>query len=264
MEPSPSTLWRLVGESVAIIVRAAPGFEVRLTPHAALALSGAPCADLNCAVVDRGPDPESSLRELMGRVHARDVPVMVFLTDDVAEALAPVAAELGLELGGRAPLMLRGAQAPALGSGRFDVQRVESATDLDDAVAVAAAAFSLPPDAVAGTMPPDVLAGPGFDYFLARDDHDSPVSSCATTRHGNIVGVWIMATAPDHQRQGAGRALLEYTLTYHLDRNVEHFYLGATEAGRPLYERMGFRAIASAAIWVRGHSTQAMARDDDG
>jgi GNAT superfamily N-acetyltransferase len=263
VEPSPSTLWRLAGDAITVILRAAPGFEARLTPHAALALSGAPAADLNCAVVHGGPDPASSLRDFMGRVYERDLPVIVILAEEVAEAMAPAAGELGLEPAGRMPLMLRGAQAAGPGSARFHVSRVTSAADCEVAVALTAAAFNLAPDAVAAAMPSTAYEGMGLDYFLARDDDGNAVSSGATTRHGSIVGVWDMATAPDHQRKGAGRALLDHVLAYHLERGAAHFFLGATKAGQPLYERVGFRTIAQAAVWVRGHSTQTLPKDTD-
>jgi hypothetical protein len=39
-------------------------------------------------------------------------------------------------------------------------------------------------------------------------------------------------------------------------RGVERFYLGATEAGRPLYASLGFEPIADLSAWILGHSTQ--------
>jgi hypothetical protein len=30
------------------------------------------------------------------------------------------------------------------------------------------------------------------------------------------------------------------------------FYLGATEEGKPLYERAGFRTVTETAIWIAG------------
>ena len=65
-----------------------------------------------------------------------------------------------------------------------------------------------------------------------------------------------MGTTSEHQRQGAGRALLDYVIAYHYARGAKLFYILATEAGKPLYERIGFRTISEAAVWVVGHSTQ--------
>src|SRR5947209_11992522 len=49
-------LWRLAGEGFALFLRAAPGYEARMTPYAALILSGEPIADLNYAILDEGPE----------------------------------------------------------------------------------------------------------------------------------------------------------------------------------------------------------------
>jgi GNAT superfamily N-acetyltransferase len=65
-----------------------------------------------------------------------------------------------------------------------------------------------------------------------------------------------MGTAAEHQRQGAGRAVLEYAIRYHTERGATTFYLLATAAGKPLYERVGFRTYSEGAVWVAGASTQ--------
>jgi hypothetical protein len=47
-----------------------------------------------------------------------------------------------------------------------------------------------------------------------------------------------------------GRALLTQVMDDYRRRGVERFYLGATEAGRPLYTSLGFEAIAELSAWV--------------
>ncbi len=263
VDSSPSIIWRLVGESIGLLFRAAPGYEAHLTPHACLALSGEPAADLNVIVVDGGPEPHACLRTHMERVRSRDLPVMVLLTGKVAEPLAPAAAELGLAHAGGMPLMVCTPTAPGGGSDRFTVERITSDGERRTAVSLAAAAFSLPPDVVERACGTGLLDAPGFDYFVARRFDGTPVSSVQTTRSGSAVGIWVMATPPQHQRQGAGRALLEGVMAHHLERGAELFYLGATAAGLPLYESVGFHTIDEAAVWLRGESTQVPAPGPD-
>jgi GNAT superfamily N-acetyltransferase len=50
-----------------------------------------------------------------------------------------------------------------------------------------------------------------------------------------------MATPPEQQRRGRGRALLTQVIDDYRGRGVDRFHLGATEAGRPLYTSLGFR-----------------------
>src|SRR5438309_3181850 len=106
MQDEAQFLWRLAGEAFALFLRAAPGYEARLTPYASLILSGEPIADLNYAVIDEGPQVEERLREFGEVLQARDLSVVAIFTGAVADSLAPTASELGLQHVGSIPLMV--------------------------------------------------------------------------------------------------------------------------------------------------------------
>ena len=255
VEPSIASLWRIAGEGLALTCRGAPGYEARLTPDATLVLSGEPVADFNYALIDEGPKAEVRLREFGQVIQAQGLPVIVILTAAVAKQLAPVASELGLQYADQIPLMVYRPQVTLAQIRNYHVERVESAERLKDATGIMACAFALPRESGDRAFGPAMLEGSCTDVFLAhRDGND--VSAVVTTRAGAIVGIWAMATHPDHQRQGAGRALLDYTIAYHGERGAKLFYLLATEAGKPLYKRIGFETITEGAVWMAGHSTQ--------
>jgi GNAT superfamily N-acetyltransferase len=94
------------------------------------------------------------------------------------------------------------------------------------------------------------------DIFLARQEGE-PGSSVQTTQMGATVGIWAMGTAAGHQRRGAGRALLNHVIAYHAGRGATCFFLCATAAGQPLYERIGFHTQAKAIVWLAGQTTHA-------
>ncbi len=56
---------------------------------------------------------------------------------------------------------------------------------------------------------------------------------------GLIVSMW---TEPDHRRRGLGRRIVDAILAWGRANAVTRFTLHASNAGRPLYERYGFRA----------------------
>ena len=255
MEFTTTELWRLVGDGLALCYRGAAGYAVRLTPDAALVVSGEAVADLNYAVIAAGPAPEERLREFSQAVGARGVPIVLIVSAEVAEPLAPLAGEAGFRHVGSMPLMTCRATPATPPRGPIQVTRVAGTDDLRQANALVSRAFALPEDAVQRAFGPPLLASPGVDVFLAQQG-PTPVSSVQTTRFGGAVGVWAMATPPEHQRKGAGRALLEHVMRYHREREATLFYLCATEAGYPLYERLGFRTAAEGLVWVAGHSTQ--------
>src|SRR4051812_2256019 len=98
-----NVLWRLASEAFALFLRAAPGYEARLTPYASLIPSGESVADLNYAVIDEGPQAEEKLREFGEVLQARDLPVVAIFTGAVADKLALTARELGLQHVGSIP-----------------------------------------------------------------------------------------------------------------------------------------------------------------
>ena len=252
MDLPAAELWRLVGEGLALTYRAAPGYDARLTPDATLVLSGEAVADLNYAVIGPGPRPAERLEAFARVLHEQRLPGYVILSADVAGPLVPAARALGLQPLGSLPLMTCGDAGEAAPTGDYGVVRVEGTQDLRAANAVAAAAFGLPADAARRAWGPAILDGPGVDVFLAWRGA-APVAALQTTRFGAKVGIWAMGTAPLHQRRGAGRAVLGAAMAHHRARGAALFYLGATEAGRPLYERAGFRTVAEGAVWAAGH-----------
>ena len=255
MEPTTSYLWRLAGEAIAVLVRATPGYEARLTQQASLILSGEPVADFNVAIIDRGPQSEDWLRQFGQVIRERNLPIMVFLTAEVSDQLAHVAHDLDLQHAGQIPLMTYHPSDTTIEPTDYQIERVENAEELQDVSRILASAFELPLESCNRVLGETLLEGLGLDIFLARENSNA-VSTLQSTRAGDIVGIWAMGTMPEHQRKGAGRALLDYVLAYHHARGAKLFYLWATEAGKPLYERIGFHTITEAAVWVAGHSTQ--------
>jgi GNAT superfamily N-acetyltransferase len=250
-------LWRLFGEAAALVYRAAPGYEAHLWPDGFQVLTGEAEPLFNVAAVRGGPRAADRLREAAGRCRARDVPGALFVAEEVADRLEPVARELGLQEAGRPPWMVYRPQAQAAPAptGVYHVEEVGDEAALRAANRLAAAAFEIGPEAMDRVFGPAVLEALGFWLVLARRD-GRPVSSVMTTAHGRAtVGIWTMATAPAAQRQGAGRALLEDVIARHAGRGAERFYLFSSEAGKPLYDRVGFRTVEESALWLVASST---------
>ncbi|KXJ90982.1 acyl-CoA N-acyltransferase [Microdochium bolleyi] len=59
---------------------------------------------------------------------------------------------------------------------------------------------------------------------------------------GKMLGLSLIATSPSYQRRGAARALIEPLLAL-ADSQGLQTYLEATAAGRPVYEKLGFREV---------------------
>lgn len=218
MRPSVDAMYREMGGALVAVVGTVPGATTRETPCGWLALSGLPLPDFNYALLAPRADA-ALLRDFGGTIHERAVPAIVFLASAVADALRPIASELGLQHVSIAPLMAyQPLQAGAVPEDhRYEVERVMDEATLRETTPVVASAFSMPLDTVDQVYSPALMAHPNINLFLARRGGE-PMCSVTTTGAGGVVGIWSMATPPQFQRKGAGRATLEWVIAYHRAR----------------------------------------------
>jgi GNAT superfamily N-acetyltransferase len=112
----------------------------------------------------------------------------------------------------------------------------------------------------------DVLRRAGFGTQVARlleYPRRSPHGAILVAEGGNagVIGVaccasfgisgWIgaLGVAPEARRRGLGTALTEASVRWLRNRGAATVLLYATEAGRPVYERLGFAAEERAIAW---------------
>jgi N-acetylglutamate synthase len=244
-------LIRLCVRALVAQMSAAPGFELHMTRSCVLGLTDEPLADFNMLTLGPDPDPEGFLVFSVARAKERRLPLLATMSPHVAQKLAPVARRLGLTPVGTAPLMVLRAETP-LGPVRpVKVVRALGPELVGIAGDLAAAAFDVPRDVVARCIDVGVTETAGVETYVAFAD-DGPMSAVTVTPTGNTAGISLMATPPQHQRKGMGRALLTEVMADYRGRGVERFYLSATEAGRPLYASLGFKTIAELSAWMLG------------
>jgi GNAT superfamily N-acetyltransferase len=78
-----------------------------------------------------------------------------------------------------------------------------------------------------------------------------PVSIIAIVCAAEVLGIYSFATLPEERRRGYGEALLRAAVAYEQRRTgVERLVLQSTEAGQPLYKRLGFREVASFSVYL--------------
>jgi ribosomal protein S18 acetylase RimI-like enzyme len=78
-------------------------------------------------------------------------------------------------------------------------------------------------------------------WFVASQG-DHLVGMVGATSYGPFAHVGFMAIHPDSQRQGIGLALMQFLLADLDQQGIPLVVLDASEAGRPLYEKLGFVA----------------------
>jgi GNAT superfamily N-acetyltransferase len=171
------------------------------------------------------------------------------------EALDPgVDCAAVLESCGLAPLMsLTGMVAPDVAPARapdhLDLQTADSDAACVAALDVNAAAYAMSLDAGKS-----VWGRRSYwkDHFLSLGlSGGRPVSAAAVLMVDGHRYVALVATTPDQRRRGFADAAMRHALDAarqsHGDRPT---FLHATEAGRPVYERMGYEAVTTHHVFM--------------
>jgi GNAT superfamily N-acetyltransferase len=214
-----------------------------------LLLSGSSSPDMNFALL--AADDDALLQAAVAEVEARALAALVMLAGD-GKALAPHVPPQ-FQHAGEMPIMSKRLEATTT---EVD-PRVRRAVADDRAAIdeVLVAAYGLPLDAVAlATSPLENPTGPLSIWVL--EEAGEIVSAVTATRIDDTVGLWTMATPPDRQRKGFGRALLDAVLADAQEDGAALGLLGATPAGLPLYEATGWVVDETWELYVNAPSEQ--------
>ena len=149
----------------------------------------------------------------------------------------------------RMPLMLRPAGGVAPPGNGAAVARVADQEALVQAEQVIVDGFPRPvlrPYPPGRILPPQMLTAPGWRTWLAFRDGE-PAAACCTYDDGAALGVYWLATLPEHRSAGLGRAVMTAALGACPGLPA---VLVATAAAESLYLSLGFTAVAEA-VWYR-------------
>ncbi|MFD0528384.1 GNAT family N-acetyltransferase [Kitasatospora arboriphila] len=133
-------------------------------------------------------------------------------------------------------------------AGRLTVGEALSPEQLGEVERVVVDGFPMParlPFVRGAMLPPGLLDAPGHRAWVARVD-GRPAGACVSHDDGTAVGLYSVATLPEHRSRGIGRALVAAVLAAHPDRLAT---LTSTLLGEPLYRRLGFTEHGVARWW---------------
>ena len=256
MDETEELIQLCVRELVSQMI-AAPGAELHVTRNCVLGLTNEPLADFNRLTLGADPDAEGFLVRSAARAKERGSPLLATMSPHVARSLAPVATRLGFTAVGTAPLMVLRPEVPVQPSRPVKIVRALGPELAGVAGDLIAAAFDEPRDVIARCIEICMTPTAGVETYIAWGD-EGPMCTVSVTPTGDTAGISLMATPPEHQRKGMGRALLSRVIDDYRRRGVGRFHLGATEAGRPLYASLGFELVADLSVWVLERQTGQM------
>jgi ribosomal protein S18 acetylase RimI-like enzyme len=235
--------WESNARAVGGTVERVDGFLLALTEIAD--------PQLNVALVEREPnDPAAALREAQRIFKDRGFRIGLDLPRGRHPGVERAAAELGMIVLTSRPAMAAdvSALAPATPPDGVEISRLSPDEDLSGLWEVQATAFGMRPDVVRAYLSAGLLRAPGFACFVA-DVNGRTVSSSGASEGEGSVGVFGVGTLPDMRGRGIGTAVTAAAVDSARER-ADLAWLQASEDGRRVYERMGFRVIADWDVWV--------------
>lgn len=211
-------------------------------------LSWLPTTELNVCGLDPTADGRSAtdLVAALGEQH----PALVFTSKLAHESSRRALTDVGFVVTPVLEPVMSSRTRPLPSGGPFQVRRCTSASDVDIALDLTAAAHQVPRHFLSASI--GAVASAGRASVWLAHDGDQPVSTVWLTRVGACLGVMEMMTPPQYQGRGAGRALLSHALHSEWDETVDRSVLLGTPAGRRLYEALGFVAVDESLSCVRG------------
>ena len=131
----------------------------------------------------------------------------------------------------------------------LEILRVNDAAGIDVHRRVVTTGFGSEPAVALGTACPDLLDRPGCVVYVGYAN-GVPVVSGLGWRTGRTIGVYSIATVPSARRRGYGAAMTARVVADGVADGCDVAALQASEMGRPIYERLGFRTVVRYAAYV--------------
>lgn len=225
-----------------------PRAGVERHPGLVVASLGMGVPFFNGAFVTGEADAEATVRTATAFYEARRRPFLLRARperDDVAQAAAHVG------MSEVQPLDLLAMQMPATMPEPPEDLRIQQVRDVDGLaghVAVLAAAFELPVEIMAGFLA-DVPLRDARLRVLNGHVGDRIVTTSAVCLHGEIAGVYDVATLPSHRGRGLGEAMTWQAMRVAADAGARVVSLQPSPMGLPIYNRMGFDRVGAFRQW---------------
>jgi GNAT superfamily N-acetyltransferase len=206
--------------------------------------SGLPIALCNQIVVTADDATEAGMAAAIRALQARGAPFYLVLRRGIDDRFDPLAVDLGLArvadlLPGMAVHPIPPAAAVPEG---HEIRLIADAAGLDDHVRTLAEAFEIPEPIVRPWIGDELWRRDGCAVYVGYTK-GRPVTTGFGVRSGTTIGVYNIATREPARRRGYGAAMTARVVA---DGAAEGCYvaiLQASEMGRPIYERLGFRTV---------------------
>lgn len=207
--------------------------------------SGTKIPMLNNAFVVRPLSrPEEQIADVVRFFDARKTPFCVRITEGLDSAAERACESLGLPYSDSVPGM---ALENMRGGGRhldgLEIRIAHDEKTYDEHIALTAAQFGFPIEIAQLLYSRRMLEMDDTEFYVGYVDGE-PVAASALYVHQRVAGIYNVATDERFRRRGIGEAMTWQCVQRGASMGCIMAALQASDMGRPIYERMGFRLVS--------------------
>jgi N-acetylglutamate synthase len=242
------TLARLENENMAAWLRVScgqvPGSVVREEAGVTSYWTGLPIALFNQIVVTADDASDAGMSAAIRALQTGGAPFYLVLRRQVDDRFAQLALDLGLA---HVDFVLPGmalhpiSQDPGTADGH-DIRRIEDPDGLDDHIRTLAEGFEVPEPVLRPWVGDNLWRQEGCAVYVGYSE-GRPVSTGFGIRTGRTIGIYSISTLPDARRRGYGASMTSRVVADGAAAGCDVAILQASETGRLIYERIGFRTV---------------------
>ncbi len=230
-------------------------------------LTGLPFDWFNQVLIEREEAKEADVRAGVAQAREHGGPFVVRLRDGIDDRFIPTLSGAGLAPEGSEtwvpgmvayPLDSDAIAVPA--APELEIRRVTDAAGIDAHREAVTAGFGSHPAVADGTACIGLLDRPECVLYVGYA-LGSPVVSGLGWRTGRTIGVYSIATIASARRRGYGATMTARVVADGLAAGCDVAALQASEMGRPIYERLGFRTVVRYTSYVEAAGACAEERE---
>jgi GNAT superfamily N-acetyltransferase len=246
-------------QSFRTLAEGRPGAEVVELAGVSIASLGVAFQMFNAAFlsepVETEAELESRLRAAAGYFNSRGLPWAFWICEDwlaapVRRKLSRACQTYGLRLSAEMPGMATGRLRPPTRTlPGMEVRPVEPGTALNDFRALGSTCFHVPIAWFSEVFDELVAERGAFRCWVGYRE-GSPVATAATVLSERALGIYNVATAPEHRKHGYAEAITRFAIDQALAEDpARRLVLQSTSQGHRLYDRMGFYPVTRVLVY---------------
>jgi GNAT superfamily N-acetyltransferase len=235
------------------------GADVIELPGVSIASLGVAFQMFNAAFLSKPVGTQSELEDRLRAAkqhfHSRGVEWAFWICEDwlapgIRRNLPRACETYGLRLSSEMPGMAtKRIQQAARNLPKIEVRRVQTAAILNDFRAIGSNCFHVPISWFSEVFDERITGRHSFVCWVGYQD-GAPVATAASVASDGALGIYNVATAPEHRKRGYGEAITRYAVQAGVrDGDMGQIVLQSTSAGRRIYERMGFEPVTRILVY---------------